>query len=123
MVATALRIDPGSAVAPYEQIRTQIAALAAAGHLAAGARLPTVRQLADELGLAVNTVARAYRELEQAGLVQTRGRHGTFVTHRAAGVPAEAEALAAQYAARIRELGIDPARALALARAALGISE
>lgn len=41
--------------------------------------MPTVRELAAELGLAVNTVARAYRELETAGIVETRGRFGTFV--------------------------------------------
>ncbi|MEV1290268.1 GntR family transcriptional regulator [Micromonospora sp. NPDC049679] len=122
MAGTTLRVDPESPVAPYEQVRTQIAALAASGGLAAGARLPTVRQLSEELGLAVNTVARAYRELEQAGLVQTRGRHGTFITHRAAGVSAEAEALAASYAERSRQLGLAPAQALALAEAALGLS-
>src|SRR5262245_66393042 len=50
------------------------------GALAPGARLPTIRQLAADLGLAVNTVARAYRELETAHLVTTRVRHGTTVT-------------------------------------------
>jgi DNA-binding transcriptional regulator YhcF (GntR family) len=123
MVGTTLRVDPESPIAPYEQLRTQIAALAATGALAAGTRLPTVRQLAEQVGLAVNTVARAYRELEQAGLVQTRGRHGTFITHRAAGVPAEAEALAASYADRSRQLGLTPAQALALVQAALGLTE
>lgn len=123
MIATLLRVDPRSPLAPYDQIRAQIAALAAAGTLPAGTRLPSVRRLAEELGLAANTVARAYRELERAGLVQTRGRHGTFVTARAAGVPAEAETLAADYAARTRALGLAPEQALALVRAALGLTD
>lgn len=118
-----IEIDPHGAVPPYEQVRAAIAASARSGALAAGTRLPPVRQLADELGLAANTVARAYRELEQAGLVETRGRHGTFVTHRAAGVPVEAQQLARQYAERTRALGVPPAQALALARAALGLPD
>ena len=88
-----IQIDPASPVPPYEQVRSQVATLARDGQLPAGTRLPTVRHLAAELNLAVNTVARAYRELEAASLVETRGRHGTFVTHRAGGVPAEAEHL------------------------------
>jgi DNA-binding transcriptional regulator YhcF (GntR family) len=116
-------IDAHSPVPPYEQVRERVAALAADGTLPAGTRLPTVRQLAGDLGLAPNTVARAYRELEQAGLVHTRGRHGTFVTHRAAGVPARAQRLAAEYAEQTRRLGVAPAQALALVRAALGLSD
>ncbi|HEV7898931.1 MAG TPA: GntR family transcriptional regulator [Planosporangium sp.] len=115
-----IEVDPASPVPPYEQVRARIAALARDGHLAAGIRLPTVRQLAGDLGLAVNTVARAYRELEAAGLVETRGRHGTFVTHRAGGVPAEAERLAARYAEETRRLGLSPAQALGLIHAAFG---
>ncbi|GII22469.1 GntR family transcriptional regulator [Planosporangium mesophilum] len=118
-----IEVDPASPVPPYEQVRARIAALAGEGQLAAGTRLPTVRQLAGDLGLAVNTVARAYRELEAAGLVQTRGRHGTFVTHRASGVPAEAERLAARYAEQTRHLGLSPAQALDLVHAALGHPE
>jgi DNA-binding transcriptional regulator YhcF (GntR family) len=116
-----IEVDPRSAVPPYEQVRAAIAALAGDGTLPAGTRLPPVRQLAADLGLAANTVARAYRELEQAGLVQTRGRHGTFVTPRAAGVPAEAQRLAARYAEDIQRLGVPPDQAVALVRAALGL--
>jgi DNA-binding transcriptional regulator YhcF (GntR family) len=117
-----LHVDPASSVPPYEQVRAQLAGLARDGEIPAGSRLPTVRQLAEDLHLAVNTVARAYRELEAAGLVETRGRHGTFVTHRAAGVPAEAERLAARYAEETRRLGLSPAQALGLVRAALGVT-
>lgn len=75
-----LDVDTTSAVPPYEQIRAQITALITTGALAVGDRLPSIRQLAGDLGLAPGTVARAYRELEQTGLVASRGRHGTVVT-------------------------------------------
>lgn len=74
-----LTVDPAGAVPPYEQIRSQVEAMVAAGTLAAGDRLPTIRQLAHDLGLATGTVARAYTELEQAGLVVSRRRVGTVV--------------------------------------------
>ncbi|MFI6761363.1 GntR family transcriptional regulator [Micromonospora sp. NPDC050417] len=116
-----IELDPSSPVPPYEQVRARIAALAAAGELTAGSRLPTVRHLAEELGLAANTVARAYRELEQAGLVETRGRHGTVVTARAAQVGIEAQRLAERYAEESRRLGVPAPQALALVRAALDL--
>ena len=114
-------IDADSAVPPYEQVRLRIAELAAGGVLAAGAKLPPVRQLAAELGLAANTVARAYRELEQAGLVETRGRAGTLVTARAAGAPVAAQKAAQRYAEQATALGVPPQAALELVRAALGL--
>ena len=79
-----LRIESGSAEPPFEQVRRQLADAVGDGRLAAGTRLPPIRALADELGLATNTVARAYRELEAAGLVLTRGRAGTVVSPDAA---------------------------------------
>jgi GntR family transcriptional regulator len=80
-----LEIDPRSAVPPYEQLRQQVTALVLGGALEAGDRLPAIRQLANDLGLAGGTVARAYRELESDGVVTTHGRHGTVV----AGPPRE----------------------------------
>src|SRR5215475_8352273 len=74
-----ITVDPVGLTPPYEQVRAQIEALIRAGELARGTRLPTVRQLSLDLGLAVNTVARAYKELEADRLVETRGRNGTFV--------------------------------------------
>jgi DNA-binding transcriptional regulator YhcF (GntR family) len=74
-----ITVDPVGIAPPYEQVRSQIEALIRAGELARGTRLPTVRQLSLDLGLAVNTVARAYKELEADRLVETRGRNGTFV--------------------------------------------
>lgn len=114
-----ITIDAGSATPPYEQVRLQIATAAADGHLTAGTKLPPVRVLAADLGLAANTVARAYRELEQAGLVETRGRLGTVVTPAAAGTSQRAMIAAQHYAAQIRALGVPSAVALDLVRAAL----
>jgi GntR family transcriptional regulator len=74
-----VEVDAGSATPPYEQIRTQIETMIATGVLAPGSHLPSIRQLAGDLGLAVNTVARSYRELESGGFVITRVRHGTTV--------------------------------------------
>ena len=113
--------DPGSPVPPYEQVRAQLARQVQAGELTPGTRLPTVRRLAGDLGLAVNTVARAYRELERDGLVVTRGRNGTVV----AATPDESVALdaAADYAARVRGLGLSTERALDLVRGVLEASD
>jgi DNA-binding transcriptional regulator YhcF (GntR family) len=86
-----LHVDASSAVPPYEQIREQLHALVEGGVLAAGDRLPPIRQLAGDLGLATNTVQRAYRELEAEGLIESRGRHGTVVLHRAQPTHAPAE--------------------------------
>jgi DNA-binding transcriptional regulator YhcF (GntR family) len=86
-------VDPASPVPPTEQIRSQIAALIRAGELSADARLPTVRQLAGDLGVANGTVARAYRELESAGLVRTGRAAGTRVNPgKASGVATLVEA-------------------------------
>jgi DNA-binding transcriptional regulator YhcF (GntR family) len=76
---TLLPIDHDSPVPPFEQLRTQVAAMVVTGELEPGEKLPTVRQLARDLGLAVNTVARAYRELEADQVISTQGRRGTFV--------------------------------------------
>lgn len=118
-----LHVDPGTAVPPYEQIRSQVATMVTARVLPVGSRLPTIRQLSKDLGLAGGTVARAYRELESEGLIATRGRHGSFVAEvdgkARRGVPVEAVADAAQaFAARARQLGADPKHALELARVA-----
>ncbi len=74
-----LTVDHRSAVPAFEQLRVQISQLLARGALSPGDRLPTVRSLATELGIAPGTVQRTYRELEAQGLVTTRGRHGTVV--------------------------------------------
>lgn len=117
-----LAVDPDSHVPPYEQVRAQVEALAERGDLPPGHRLPTVRRLAGDLGLAANTVARAYRELERTGVVVTRGRHGTFVAVRGADREREVRLAAEQYAERVRELGVADDAALAAVTEALGVS-
>ena len=102
-----VKVDAASTVPVYEQIRSQIAAKIAAQTLPAGTRLPTIRQLAADLGLAVNTVAHAYRELESAGLVQTRPRHGTVVAEGTGSLVHERLRREARgYATLARQLGL-----------------
>ncbi|MFD0025390.1 GntR family transcriptional regulator [Streptomyces sp. NPDC058382] len=114
-----ISVDPDAGIAPYEQLRTQISELARSGALPVGYRLPTVRAFAEELGLAANTVAKAYRALEADGVIETRGRNGTFVA--AAGDAAERNAASAarEYAERVRRLGVSRARAGELAEDAV----
>jgi GntR family transcriptional regulator len=78
-----LRIDAASHTPIYEQVAAQIRALVASGRLPAGERLPSVRGLAELLLINPNTVARAYRELEHAGVVVSRQGHGAFVADQA----------------------------------------
>jgi DNA-binding transcriptional regulator YhcF (GntR family) len=75
-------LDENSAEPLSDQLSTALARRIHRGSLAPGARLPTVRALAEELELAPNTVAKAYRALERDRLIETRGRRGTFVTDR-----------------------------------------
>lgn len=86
------------------------------------ARLPAIRHLANDLGVAPNTVARAYRELEGAGLVAGRGRHGTVVllpAAEASGVgTAEVEGAAETFATEAAQRGLDLDQALDAVRAA-----
>ena len=82
---TELRVDLTSPVPVYEQIRSQVAALVAVGGLRPGDRLPASRDLARDLGIAVGTVQRAYRELEATGVVTSRRRVGTVVAEPPAG--------------------------------------
>ncbi|HEX7463798.1 MAG TPA: GntR family transcriptional regulator, partial [Actinomycetota bacterium] len=105
------------------QVRAGIARAIRLGRVPAGERLPTVRELAADLGVAVNTVAKAYRKLESDGLVAGRGRRGTFVVDVLPVPPEEAElrlAVAARaYVRRARQLGADDRTALRAARRAL----
>ncbi|MBA3489397.1 MAG: GntR family transcriptional regulator [Longispora sp.] len=112
-------LDPDSSIPPFEQVRSQIAQQILEGSLAVGTRLPTVRGLANDLGLAVNTVARAIRELELGGLVETRGRAGTFVLASGNRILKRASNAAQRYAAEIHALGLDVEEGVRIARAAL----
>jgi DNA-binding transcriptional regulator YhcF (GntR family) len=115
-----LEVDDRSAVPPYEQLRQQVTALVRAGVLTTGTRLPAIRQLANDLGLAGGTVARAYRELENDGIVTTHGRHGTVVAAVDADHSATASLLksARRFAADARRSGAGVEDAIAALRAA-----
>ena len=103
-------VDPRAEHPPFEQLKAQVITGIESGDLIAGTKLPTVRALATELGIAPNTVARAYRELENDGLIETRGRNGTVIKARAGDAAALAQLAAQEYAARTRELGVDRRR-------------
>jgi DNA-binding transcriptional regulator YhcF (GntR family) len=111
-------IDPDDPEPPYEQVREQVRAQVASGELPPGTKLPTVRRLAGDLGLATNTVARAYRELEALGVIETRGRAGSVVTGD--GVDRAAREAAHTYAERLRALGLGPDEGVELLRRAFG---
>ena len=74
-----IHISPNDGVPIYQQIVNQVKYLTASGRLAAGEQLPPVRKLAEQILVNPNTVARAYRELESAGILTTRRGSGVFV--------------------------------------------
>ena len=112
-----LHIDAGLPEPPDAQLREEVRRQVTSGELAAGTRLPPVRRLAEELGLAPNTVAKAYRELEHLGVIETRGRAGSFVSGDRVG--RAAREAAQEYADRVTALGVAPAEAVNLVRRAL----
>lgn len=114
-----LVVDASAATPPYEQIRSGIAEAIHTGRLAAGTKLPAVRALAGSMSLAVNTVARAYRELEHAELVHTRSRAGTVVSPGTDEGKKRLAQAAAAYADVVRSQGATGAEAVALLKAAL----
>jgi GntR family transcriptional regulator len=111
-----LSVDPDRALPVYEQVREQIKRMVASGTLQAGTRLPTIRQLAADLGLAKGTIERAYELLETDTVIETKGRKGTFVMEMARatkqqqtiGLDAAAESLVVI----ARQLGADEDAAL-----------
>jgi GntR family transcriptional regulator len=116
-----ITVDLASPTPPYDQIRAQIAAAIDSGQLDEGTRLPSMRALAADLGVATGTVARAYRELEGAGLVASRRRLGTVVTAPSMPVAASIDVrqAAAELASRAHQAGMSEETALSLLRAAL----
>lgn len=112
-------VDEANGIAPWRQVHDQLARLIRSGALAAGTRLPTIRQFARDLGLAPGTIARTYRELELAGLVQTGRAKGTVVAEIAGLDPSAAlRDLAQNYVVAAQALGIDVDTAQAAVRAA-----
>ncbi|WP_432505776.1 GntR family transcriptional regulator [Kineococcus arenarius] len=119
MNALRVLVDTTSPVPAYEQLRRQVATLVTTGALRTGDRLPAARALAADLGLALGTVQRAYRELELAGLVASRRRTGTVVTASAAPVDEEVRWAAEGYVERALQAGLDQEEVLDLVRDAL----
>lgn len=79
-----IKIDPGGFRPIYEQIKTEMRRLAAVGAVKPNEPLPSIRDLAADLVINPNTIARAYRELEQEGLIYTQKGRGSFLTARRA---------------------------------------
>lgn len=112
-----LRVDPASGDAPFRQLEYQIVEAIRRGELATGTRMPPVRRLAQEVGVATATAAKVYRELEESGQLEGRGRSGTFVA--APDLPSDALARAAvEFAARATGAGFSEAKAVEAVRAA-----
>ncbi|WP_258073588.1 GntR family transcriptional regulator [Arthrobacter sp. 08Y14] len=114
-----VRIDAASSVPPFEQLRVQILDAANEGRLPVGTRLPPVRALAARMGLAVNTVARAYRELEQAEVVTTRSRAGTVIAAAGDNGKRRVAEAARIFADSVRANGVDPKEAVTYVETAL----
>ena len=114
-----ITINLSSGTPPYEQIRTQIIAHVSTARLKVGDRLPPIRTLASDLGVAAGTVARAYKELEAEGVVTTRRRAGTVISDEAVHAGVAAQQAAQAYVEKVRLLGLDDQGALDLVRGAL----
>ena len=120
-----LRLDAESVVPPYEQIREQIATMVISGVLAPGTPLPSIRQLAADLGVAPGTVARAYTELDNAGIVHSRTGRGTVVTGkgpqlRTKQAESELRKAAEAFTQRVRQLGVSSTKAMRAIEESLG---
>ncbi|ANS26655.1 DNA-binding transcriptional regulator YhcF (GntR family) [Rhodococcus percolatus] len=112
-------IDPDSSTAPFDQLRLQIIEQVRSGQLIAGTKIPTVRALAVEVGLAPNTVAKAYRELGEQGVIETRGKQGTFIASGGDPIRARAEKAATGYVQELRKLGVSDEEILGFVQSAL----
>ena len=121
MTTVDITVDVTSPTPPYEQIRAQVATFIQGGLLLDGARLPTIRALAADLGVAAGTVARAYRELEATGLVASRRRTGTVVTSPPSvpPLPDDVRQAASELAERAVRAGLDDGMTVAVLRSAL----
>ena len=108
-----VHVDTTSAVPVFEQLRTQITRLIASGHLRPGTKLPPIRQLAADLGLARGTVNKVYDRLASDGLIETAGRHGTIVldTPNLVTTTSDLDAAADTLALVTRQLGLDDTHA------------
>lgn len=122
MVMT-FHVDPGTGVAPYLQIVQQVKQALRLGLLEVGDQLPTIREMVSTLAINPNTVFKAYRELEHAGLVASRPGQGTFIVRTLAGPSLASHAALRRSLSRwlqtAREAGLDEESILALFMATL----
>lgn len=116
-------VDTGNGVPPWRQVRDQITAFVEHGTLPIGARLPTIRQLAGDLGLAPGTVARAYKELEADGILRTARRHGTVVAAAPKGAEDPLRKAAQEYVDAAQAMGVDAREATAMVQRLYELSE
>lgn len=105
-------VDPRSGVPMYLQLIEQVKRSIAVGALAAGEQLPTVKQLALDLTINSNTVARAYHDLERDGVIETSPGRGSFV--RSNGVVADVRRNLADVARTALEHAVREGRSLGL---------
>ncbi len=111
-----ITVDESSPVPPFEQIREQLGDLIRTGAMEAGQRLPSIRQLAGDLRVAAGTVARAYSELEAAGLLELSRATGARV-RPGHDVPENIRRAAADFAAGARDQSLTLEEALGVVRA------
>lgn len=115
--AVVLSVDSASAEPPFRQLKEQVVEAVRRGTLTPGTRMPPVRTLASEIGLSTATAAKVYRELEEAGILEGRGRSGTFVA--AADLPSAVLTRAAEeFAERANSSGFTVNEALDAVRVA-----
>lgn len=127
MTVVEYRIDRGSGVPAYVQIIEQTERGLRMGTLKVGDKLPTAREVVAATAINPNTVLRAYRDMEQSGLVELRRGLGTFVTRSLARPGSEDDsplrAELTDWTARARAAGLERADILALVTAALDIHD
>ena len=105
-------------VPPYAQVRRRLVEARHTGELESGTRIPPVRKLAAALGLAINTVAKAYKELEASGVIETKGRAGSYIRPKSQ-VETRALRMTRKYLASLAEIGIYGVEAEAILRRVL----
>ena len=103
------RLDTHSGVPPYLQLVQQVRQAVLLGFLQPGDRLPLIREVVEDLAINPNTVAKAYRQMEQENLVTGRPGQGTFVNEQQSAVmpPSTYTSLRRAYAAGLDEQAVD----------------
>jgi GntR family transcriptional regulator len=107
----AVNFDPTRPI--YLQIMEEVKKRAVRGNYAAGEQLPSVRDMATQMGVNPNTMSRAYQELEREGFIHTKRGEGSFLTHESVRIESErtglAQAACAHFVVQLRDLALDAA--------------